>query len=122
MGKGQTLTLSWLPVSLNEYIQKERGNRFAAAKIKGEETLAVWAQCRAQALSPVKSPVHISYHWIVKNKKKDKSNIAFAKKFIEDGLVQAGVLKNDGFDDINSFTDSFEVGTPERVIVTITEV
>ena len=53
--------------------------------------------------------MYITFRWLCKNKKKDKDNIAFAKKFILDGLVEAGVIKNDGWDDIEGFQDEFEI-------------
>lgn len=37
-------------------------------------------------------PVVIHYTWIEPNRRRDKDNIAFAKKFIQDSLVHAGVL------------------------------
>jgi Holliday junction resolvase RusA-like endonuclease len=35
--------------------------------------------------------------------------VAFAKKFIQDSLVRAGVLKDDGWREIESFEDVFKV-------------
>ena len=50
----------------------------------------------------------------------DKDNIAFAKKFIQDSLVHAGVLANDGWNQIEGFTDDFAVDPKNpRVEVTI---
>ena len=54
-------------------------------------------------------PVYIAYTWIEPNRCRDKDNIAFAKKFIQDALVRNGVLKNDGWKEIDGFGDSFEV-------------
>jgi len=72
---------------------------------------------------PIRTPVWITYHWYCKDKRKDKSNIAFAKKFIEDGLVNAGVLKNDGWNDIEGFNDRFYIDKQNpRVEVEISEV
>lgn len=95
---------------LNTYINAERGNRFVAAKIKKEETDLVYWECKKQKLYQVAEyPVNISFVWYCKNEKKDPDNISFTKKYILDGLVKAEVLQNDGFKQINSFTDSFEV-------------
>lgn len=81
-------------VSLNEYIDAERGNRFAAAKIKANETARVKYACLG--LPPVrKFPVAILFDWYTQNSRKDADNIDFAKKFILDGLVLAGVLPDD---------------------------
>ena len=44
-----------------------------------------------------------------KNKRKDMDNIAAAKKFIFDGLVTAGKLKNDGWNEIGGWTEEFKI-------------
>ena len=49
------------------------------------------------------------YLWVEKNKRRDKDNIAFAKKFIQDALVKEKVLENDGWAQIESWTDAFTV-------------
>lgn len=92
---------------LNTYINAERSNRFIASKIKREETEYVAFCAKVSLLEPTDRPVYMLYKWFCKNKRKDKSNIAFARKFIEDGLVEAGILKNDGWNDIEGFQDKF---------------
>ena len=51
----------------------------------------------------------IHYTWVEPNRRRDKDNIAFAKKFVQDSLVRMGVLENDGWKQIEYFTDSFAV-------------
>jgi len=92
---------------LNTYIRKERGNRFVAAHIKEEETFRVYLECKTQKVPPVHFPVFVECHWFCKNKRKDKDNIAFGKKFILDGLVKAGVLSDDTWKMIVGFRDEF---------------
>ena len=106
---------------LNTYIKLERTNRYMGAKIKREMTdfITLLAKCLK---TEFRTPVRITYRWYCKNKRKDKSNIAFAKKFIEDGLVNAGVLKNDGWNEIEGFADKFYIDKENpRVEVEITE-
>lgn len=92
---------------LNTYIRAERTPRVGhllASKIKHEETdRLAYTQGKVHRLTTV------HFTWICKNKKKDPDNIAFAKKFILDGLVKAGVLENDGWKHIKGFTDMFKV-------------
>lgn len=122
----QTLILDWLPTDMNTYIAAEKRNRYVGGKIKKEETDHIYYCCLEQRLQPMKSPVKMTYNWTAKNRKKDKSNIVgFARKVIEDGLVNAGVLSNDGWNDIDSFSDTFaliEGDNKEGVSVTIEEV
>lgn len=93
--------------ALNEFINAERRNRFIAAKIKKGET----GYCQDVAekselkLQETDFPCALIITWYVKNKRKDADNIAFAKKFILDGLVEAGVLPNDNRKYVQGFTD-----------------
>ncbi|WP_230197975.1 RusA family crossover junction endodeoxyribonuclease [Megasphaera massiliensis] len=52
---------------------------------------------------------YIKFHWVEKNKRRDKDNIAFAKKFILDALQEMGILQNDGWSEILGFSDTFDV-------------
>lgn len=91
---------------LNTYINTERSNKFAGAKLKKDETqqVAWWAY----DLKPMKN-INLVINWYCKNKKKDKDNISFGIKFILDGLVKAGVIKNDGWNDIEGFQHKFYI-------------
>lgn len=92
---------------LNTYVNKERANRFAAAVIKQKETNRVYWECKAQKIQPIKFPVFVECHWFCKNKRKDKDNTSFGKKFLMDGMVKAGVLEDDRWDNILGFRDVF---------------
>jgi len=110
-------------VSLNEYINYERTQKYIAASIKKRETERVYYEALSQKKGQMDKKVFIIFEWFVRDGKKDKDNIAFAKKFILDGLVLAKVLKNDGFDDIEGFLDYFSIDPEnERVEVTLIEV
>lgn len=118
----QTLILDTIPCDLNTYINKERSNRFMAAKVKKEETEYVYWVCKEQGLKQAKKPVQLNFYWYVVNQKKDPDNISFSKKFIIDGLVTAGVLKNDGMKQVIGFEDHFILDKLEQVTVEIIEV
>lgn len=119
--KTQTLKIPGELTDFNTYINKERTNKFMAHKIKKEETEIIAWLCKSQGLQPMKSPVNILYQFYCKNKKKDKSNIsATAKKFIEDGLVTARVLTNDGWNDISGDQTEWYIDSEDpRIEVTI---
>lgn len=96
--------------SLNDYILKNRTNRFAGAKMKKEvEELIMW-EIKSQIKGSFDSEkVIVRIHWVEANKKRDLDNICSAKKFILDSLVSAGVLKGDGWKYIACFEESFSV-------------
>lgn len=48
--------------------------------------------------------------WVEKNRKRDLDNIAAGgRKLILDSLVDIGVLKNDGWKNVEGWTDSFSI-------------
>lgn len=96
-------------IDLNTYIQHERGNRFAAAKDKETETETVYWAIKQAHIQPIKKSVYVVFGWYCKNKRKDKDNISFAKKFIFDGMVKAGIIADDGWEEIEGFEDEFYV-------------
>lgn len=53
--------------------------------------------------------MYIRYRWIEKDRRRDKDNISFAKKFIQDALIDAQILPDDGWKWIEGFEDHFAV-------------
>lgn len=109
--------------SLNEYVRANRtvsGGYYAGAKMKNEvEEGIIYSLAR---LPKITKPVFIRFTWIEKNRKRDKDNIAFGKKFILDAMQKSGKLDNDNWRWIRGFTDRFEIGPEYKVILEIEEV
>lgn len=108
---------------LNEYIKAINSHRFSGAHVKTVETQRVYLECRALNLPPIKHyPVTVHFKWFSINSKKDIDNVAFAKKFILDGLVLARVLTDDSRKYVAGFTDTFFIDKENpRVEVDIIE-
>lgn len=109
---------------LNEYIEASRGNRYKAAKMKKDAETRIIQAIRSQLHGTrFENPVVMRYTWYEPNRKRDKDNITLGRKFIQDALVRSRVLKNDGWNEIEGFTDAFSVdkGKP-RVEVLFEEV
>lgn len=102
------LTIRGVLPGLNDYINAERTNKYKAAEMKRQAEHAVMYAAKQQ-LRGVKftKPVYMAYTWAEPNRRRDKDNIAFAKKFIQDALVRCGVLQNDGWRGVAGFTDTF---------------
>lgn len=118
------LTIPGKLPSLNEYIKAERANRYNAAKMKrdAEERIVIAARQRMRGVHITK-PVELDYLWVAKDKRTDRDNIAFAKKFVQDALVQCGVLEDDGWKYVVGFSDRFEVDKENpRIEVLIKEI
>jgi len=101
------LILNMSFVSLNEYIDAERSNRHKAAKIKKQQTNSVYYLTRSQKFRIEQKKHDVIFTWFTPNERKDHDNICFAKKFILDGIVKAGVLPNDNPKYIRNFQDKF---------------
>lgn len=108
---------------MNEIIALAKSHWSAYAETKKTNTLRAWAAIKAARIQPVKGPVKVSFLWVCNNRRMDKDNVASSKKFILDGLEEAGIVSRDSWKLIAGFEDSFEVkkGSP-CVIVTLEEV
>ena len=106
---------------LNEYIAKTNVNKFRGNKFKQEteDIITVFIKKQLNGVN-IKEPVTVDFAWFEPDKKRDKDNIAFAKKFIFDALVKSKVLANDGWACVDGFSDRFYVdANSPRVVVTL---
>lgn len=104
--------------TLNEYTDDNRTHYHKGAKLKKEATYVCQVfiqQAINNGLELPKLPMDLKFTWYVKNRRKDKDNIAFAKKFILDGMITSNLIKNDGWAQIGDFTDTFIIDENERV-------
>ncbi|WP_066689097.1 RusA family crossover junction endodeoxyribonuclease [Christensenella intestinihominis] len=100
---------------LNEFLRAAKGNKYQAARIKKcvDQDIALFLHGK------VERPVHVTFVWLEPNRRRDKDNVAFGKKFILDALQKKGVLPDDGNKWISGFTDEFIYRKGEGVIVTL---
>lgn len=106
-------------ITLNEYINKCRRNKYEAADYK--KKIEYQTRMFIASLPTFEKRVSIDFLWVEVNRRRDPDNIAFAKKFILDSLVESGKLKNDTQQYIKGFSDRFEHGEENKVILRITE-
>lgn len=112
--------------SLNEYISKCRGNKYAGAEFKSDiDELIGWAIIEAKAKGTVKptcKPCTVEFVWHERTAKRDCDNIASAKKYILDAMQKQGIIPNDNQKYIKGFTDKFIKDTRNFVVVRLMEV
>ena len=106
--------------SLNEYINVCRTNKFKAGKYKAdiEQEIGLYLM----KMPKMSNPIRIHFIWVESNKRRDLDNICFAKKFILDAMVKKGKLTDDNRNYVTGFTDDFEYGDTNKVILEIEEV
>ena len=117
-----SMTIEGAFPSLNDYIRAINANRFRGNAVKRECTeAAAWA-AKAARMPRFSKPVTVRFTWIEKNRRRDLDNVAFGKKFVLDGLVQAGVIGNDTPQYVTGFEDRFMYdGRHPRIIVEVTD-
>lgn len=101
------ITISGELPGMNEIINANRNNRYAGASQKKKITNLVAWECKAQGIKPIDYKVDVEIHWYCKNKRKDKDNISCGMKFLLDGLMTAGVIPNDGWNEIGDINHRF---------------
>jgi len=106
--------------SLNEYIGKINRNRFGGNVFKQHiEDNIMW--CLKKVKHKVTSPSLISFTWYEQTYKRDKDNVASAKKYILDAMQKADILPNDNNKFIAGFQDHFVYKQGNKVVIEITE-
>ncbi len=118
----------WIPgplPGLNEIINSKRsrwgGNAdgYSALKKKWNQKIALAS--RVAKLSPVKAARFV-YEIREVNKRRDPSNIVSAVlKLVEDGLICAGILSNDGWKQVLGYTVRWCVSDNPGVMLRIEE-
>lgn len=105
---------------LNEIIEANRINRFAGAKQKKDAQKLI--KLCARNLPALTEPVKLEYLWVEQARRRDWDNIMAGQKFVQDALVDAGKLTNDGWANIILVRHDFAVDKEHpRVEVTITD-
>lgn len=111
--------------NLNDYISAERTSRYKGAEMKAQNEELVKIAIKQQMEDiRIEEPVFMEYRWYEKNRRRDLDNISsFGRKVIQDALVQTHVLQNDGWKEIEGFSDEFFVDADNpRIEVLIREV
>lgn len=93
---------------LNKYIKAINSHHIVGNRLKQEQTDIVASSCYGQKKVTL-YPVKIIFSWYSKDQRKDIDNVAFAKKFVLDGMVRAGILENDGRKRVAGFEDRFYI-------------
>lgn len=114
-------TIPYRLPGLNEYTRENRRNKYGGSKVKQEtEEGIMWILKSVK--TQIDKPVRIKFTWYEQTKRRDKDNVAFAKKFILDALQKSGILKNDNNQYVLGFQDEFVYRQGDKVVVEIWEV
>ena len=105
--------------TLNEYVNRERANRYAAASMKKQAQKRI-RECMENP-PRFKGYVEVEISWYRPDMRCDKDNVAFAKKFILDALQEAGVIRKDSWKLCTPYDVGFMVNRQNpRTVVCVT--
>ena len=96
---------------LNEYIDFCRKNKYAGAKAKkenqGKVVAAIIDSCHIEKITSF--PITLKIKWVEKNKRRDIDNVTFGTKFIQDAMVEMGIIPDDSQKFINGIVHEVTV-------------
>lgn len=105
--------------TLNEYIHEFNKSRWGANTIKQNSTKKCVPFFSGKKF---KTPIEVEILWVLKDRRKDFDNVAFAKKFIFDAMVDAGSIPNDTQKYVTGTRgEHITVGLEECVLIKIFE-
>jgi Holliday junction resolvase RusA-like endonuclease len=94
---------------MNEIVaeaKKGKGKYQPYAQMKEKYTnMVAWVAARM----PKFNKIDVAITWVEPNMRRDPDNITAAQKFILDGLVRAGIIKDDSQKYVNSIIHRFKV-------------
>lgn len=94
---------------LNDYTSEYGRHWAAGAAMKREYTNLVRDLALLTRQPKWQVPVKVLFVWYEEDDARDIDNVAFAKKFILDGLVSAGVIKDDDRAHVRATQDRFPI-------------
>ena len=119
------LTIPGTLPGLNDYIGALDKSRHAGAALKktAQRKVEICARTQLRKFRP-NGPVWMKYIWYERIRRRDPYNTSsFGRKVIQDALVKARILENDGWAQIEGFSDEFRVDAKHpRIEIEITEV
>ena len=109
MGEVRYMIAFTIPGRLPDCNTFYRAQRYNQGKTKRDaDELVAWC-AKAARIKPIESPVRLHITWYEQNAKRDHDNVSFGIKFVQDGLVKAGILQDDGPRYVKGFSHDFEI-------------
>lgn len=96
----------------NEMVEADRASKYGGNKLKQEQTDRVAWLAKYAKLPRFECRVRIVFRWIEPRWNRDSDNISAAVKYIMDGLVRAGVLKDDKIKHVGALLHYFPPPDP----------
>lgn len=110
-GRTHKLVIDGRLPNLNDYTKACRTNHHAGNNMKKKEEQRIIGHIYTQLNGVhINTPVYMKYKWYEPNKRRDHDNVSsFGRKVIQDALVKAEVLKDDGWKYVLGASDEYYV-------------
>ena len=118
------LTIPGRLPGLNEYTEENRRHAQKGGAMKRQaQELVMWHIFSQLRRVKFQNPVFILFTFYEQDRRRDHDNVSsFARKVIQDALVQCGVLQGDGWGHVTGYLDVFEVDKKNpRIVVEFIE-
>lgn len=113
-GRGRRTKYERTFPDLNDYQKKYAAHWAAGAAMKRDYTHLVRDLAVVTRQPKWCEPVKVLFVWVEEDDARDLDNVAFAKKFVLDGLVEAGVIEDDDRAHVTGWRDEFPRPDPQR--------
>jgi len=111
------LVLPYVFPSLNTLFDSAKIHWARYYKLKKKLTKDVANSAKEQGFTLSGFPSDFIFTWYCKTKRRDPDNIASGAKIVFDGLVEAGIIENDGWNYVGDLTHRFRIDDYQRVEV-----
>lgn len=118
------LTIPGRLPGLNEYIAACNSSYAEGNKMKQDSMdVVIWSIYAKMRRVYFTKPVFLLFTFYEKDRRRDHDNVAsYARKAIQDALVKAGTIEDDGWGHVTGYLDRFEVDSKNpRIVVEFIE-
>jgi hypothetical protein len=105
--------LDWRRTMARGSRRKSANDLYTIRKAQAQDAVAL---ALASLRAPRMASAHFGFTWVESNKRKDPDNILSRKKFLLDAFVAAGLLPNDGWQQVLSISESWTVANSDENI------
>ena len=119
MNNPRTLHIRQRMPGLNELIALAKSHPKAYAREKKKWAHVIGLYALEQKFPVIDEPAHFEFEYLEPNRRRDPDNLTGARKFCLDALQDAGLLANDGWENILSFCETWKVDKQPGVRLTV---
>lgn len=111
-----TLEFPFAIITLNDYINIERTNKYKAASVKRKFTNKIKMFTLSQTRQKIEGLHDVEIDWYKPHKRHDADNVFAGVKFLLDGIAASGFIKSDNRKNIRNISHRIHTGK-DRIVI-----